>query len=73
MRDLLVTKGSKRDCFVNQLFRRFITNCNTIFLSNEEACDWDCLVYHTFFILVKNDYFFSVIDVTCNLNQWQFF
>jgi hypothetical protein len=55
MKDLLVTKHHKKDgSITNNFFRRFKVNCYTIILSNRETCANDCLVYQTFFILVKN-------------------
>jgi hypothetical protein len=51
---------------VNKFFRRFKVNCYTIVLSNGEACDKDCLVYQTFFIFVKKEIFFCVIDIIVN-------
>jgi hypothetical protein len=53
MRDLLVTKSLKIDCYIvkglkDTKFRRFIANCYTIILSNGEMCNSDWVVYQTF-------------------------
>jgi hypothetical protein len=46
MRDLLVTKSLKIDCYIvkglkDTKFRRFIASCYTIILSNGEMCNSD--------------------------------
>jgi hypothetical protein len=51
MRDLLVTKGPKRYCFiVNKYFRCFIANYYTIVLSNEEVVKEIVLFIKLFYI-----------------------
>ncbi|XP_045797776.1 zinc finger MYM-type protein 1-like [Trifolium pratense] len=50
MRDLLVTKGPKRDCSIvkgpkDKFSRRFLANWYTRVLPNGETCDRDWLVY----------------------------
>jgi hypothetical protein len=44
MRDLIITKAPKRDCFIvngltDKKFKYFIANWYTIILSNGDVCD----------------------------------
>jgi hypothetical protein len=57
MRDLIITKAPKRDCFIvngitDKKFKYFIASWYTIILSNGDVCDKYWFVYQTLFILV---------------------
>jgi hypothetical protein len=51
MRDLLITKCPIKDCsIVNKILRRFIVNCYTIVLSNENAMIETVLIFFLHFL-----------------------
>jgi hypothetical protein len=77
LRDLVVTKSPKKIVLLRIIFLDVLQLIVKLWFYQMKMCVIDCLVYHFFlveikhfFILVKkNDKFFCVIDVICNLNQ----